>query len=285
MRRARRPASTTTTPTPATTSATPWPRASPSTWRSASGKLAFDAPGDDLLCGTADKYEIAQSDSPITGANFGAADAVAGAPAPGEAGDRLQVTLPASPKRYLAVRALDDQGNVGRTATIDTRPPGFAGGGPSAPGGSGPAAVARARRCLPRRLRVTARRIGPVRLGARVASPKARYRASTRGSVTRFCVRGGGRVSVLSRRGRIALITTTAKGHRTRQTGPGRRLSRRGVRGARRRSRGLLVGTSGGGRILYGVRGRRISYLGVTSRSRARNRRALARSLDRLGPR
>ena len=110
------------------------PPGRPERLAAASGRLAFDAPGDDLLCGTAQKYEIAQSDSPIDGASFGAADPITGAPTPGDPGDRQEVTLPARAKRYLAVRALDEQGNVGRVAVLDTRPP--AGGSPAAGSGA-----------------------------------------------------------------------------------------------------------------------------------------------------
>ena len=44
--------------------------------------LSWKAPGDDLLCGTADHYEVVQSNTPIDGANFAGADPVTGAPAP-----------------------------------------------------------------------------------------------------------------------------------------------------------------------------------------------------------
>jgi hypothetical protein len=249
----------------------------------ASGRLAFDAPGDDLLCGTADKYEVAQSDSPIDGASFASADAISGAPGPGDPGDRQEVTLPASPKRYLAVRAVDEQGNLGRTATIDTRPPSTEGGGGPASGGV-PGGAVPSTRCLPARLGVSASRVGPVRLGGSLAAVRRRYRSTSRRGVVRFCVRGGRRVLATAKRGRIDLIATTARRHATRQTAPGRRLPRRGIRGARRRARGMLVGTlPGRGRIVYGVRRKRVTYLAVTSRSQARKPRALARRLGRLG--
>jgi hypothetical protein len=255
----------------------------------ASGRLAFDAPGDDLLCGTAEKFEVAQSDSPIDGSSFAAADPIAGAPAPGEAGDRQEVTLPASPKRFLAVRAVDEQGNVGRTATIDTRPPaGEPGGGPggATPGAGGPGA-APSTRCLPAKLGVSASRVGPVRLRGSIAALRRRYRAKSRRGITTFCIRGSGRrVLAVAKRGRIDLIATTGRRHATRQTAPGRRLPRRGIRGSRRRLRGLLVGSlPGTGRVIYGVKRRRIAYLAVTTRSQARRPRALARRLSRLGVR
>ena len=133
---------------------------------------------------------------------------------------------------------------------------------------------------------MSASRVGPVRLRGRVAALRRRYRSSSRRGITTFCVRSGGRhVIVASRRGRIHLIATTARGHATRQTAPGRRVPRRGIRGARRR-RGLLIGTlPGRGRIVYGVRRGRITYLAVTSRRQARRPRTLARRLSRLGVR
>ncbi|MFL5886526.1 MAG: hypothetical protein ACJ77M_15750, partial [Thermoleophilaceae bacterium] len=82
------------------------------------GKLSFVAPGDDLLCGTADHYEVVTSDHQITASNFSSADKVSGAPKPSAAGNEETMTLPSSVKRYVAVRAVDDQGNVGRIAVV-----------------------------------------------------------------------------------------------------------------------------------------------------------------------
>jgi hypothetical protein len=80
--------------------------------------MSWNAPGDDLLCGTADHYEVVQSNSPITGANFSSADPVSGAPAPAAAGTSQSMTLPPAHDRYIAIRAVDDQGNVGPPATV-----------------------------------------------------------------------------------------------------------------------------------------------------------------------
>jgi uncharacterized repeat protein (TIGR01451 family) len=80
--------------------------------------VSFTAPGDDLLCGTANHYEIVQSNSPITASNFSSADPVSGAPTPTAAGTTQSFSLPASPDAYIAVRAVDDQGNVGRPAVV-----------------------------------------------------------------------------------------------------------------------------------------------------------------------
>jgi hypothetical protein len=85
------------------------------------GKLVFAAPGDDAKCGTASKYEIATSDSPITPQNFASADQLTNPapPAPKAAGTQQSYDL-ASHKRYVAVRAVDDAGNVGWAAVVDT---------------------------------------------------------------------------------------------------------------------------------------------------------------------
>ncbi|MDX6604818.1 MAG: cell wall-associated protease [Solirubrobacterales bacterium] len=82
--------------------------------------LRFDAPGDDEGCGTATSYEVVSSKMPITPAGFAAARPLAGAPKPGPAGTRESFALPAH-DRYVAVRAIDEEGNVGWPAQIDTR--------------------------------------------------------------------------------------------------------------------------------------------------------------------
>jgi hypothetical protein len=102
------------------------------------GVLTFRAPGDDLLCGAADRYEIVTSQAPIDEGNFGGATALTGAPDPAEAGAENSYKLPDEAKRYVAVRAIDEQGNVGRPAVIDLGPgPGPGGGGPGGGTGTG----------------------------------------------------------------------------------------------------------------------------------------------------
>jgi len=85
-------------------------------------RITWKAPGDDLLCGTADHYEVVTSDAPITAANFASADPVSGAPDPAAPGTFQSLDLPPSAGRYLAVRAVDEQGNVGRAQTFDRGP-------------------------------------------------------------------------------------------------------------------------------------------------------------------
>jgi len=69
------------------------------------GTLRFSSPGDDLLCGRPAAYEIS------TGGPFRRADAE-----PVAGGQIAQVALDGRPKQ-VSVRAVDDQGNLGRTAT------------------------------------------------------------------------------------------------------------------------------------------------------------------------
>ena len=94
------------------------------------GTLTFLAPGNDLLCGTAKAYQVATSDHRITPQDFAAAQQVPGLPAPQVAGTPQSIALPAGSLRYVAVRAVDGQGNLGLPAVVDTRAPGSAGGHP-----------------------------------------------------------------------------------------------------------------------------------------------------------
>jgi len=275
----------------------------PENLRVGGSTLGFAAPGDDLLCGIADRYQVVQSDSPIDGASFASAQPVGALPDPGEPGSAEAVLLPSPVKRYLAVRAVDEQGNVGRTVALDTAAPapgggtgvgGAGGGGPGAGGGGsgtgdgtgrgGSPTGNASRPCLPRRLRVTSTRVGRVRLGARLTSVKRRYRVLRSGPrATRLCVRGGGRFLVVARRGRVRLIVSTARGHRVRGAGPAQRRRGAALR-VRRVRRGLLVGTRGRrGRVIYGVRRGRFTFVGATRRADAGRPGALIRRLRALG--
>ena len=72
--------STTTTRTPATTGVTPSRPGKPIGASVSGTTVNFTAPGDDLLCGTADHYEIVTSNDPIDGDNFDQADQPARTP-------------------------------------------------------------------------------------------------------------------------------------------------------------------------------------------------------------
>jgi hypothetical protein len=54
---------------------------------------------------------------------------VAGAPAPAAAGSSQSLALPSGHKRRVGIRAVDEQGNVGRVSVIDTQNPLSGGGG------------------------------------------------------------------------------------------------------------------------------------------------------------
>ena len=160
----------------------------------------------------------------------------------------------------------------------DFDPPGAGGG----PGGAGASATTR---CLPRRAAVSGRRVGPARLGASYRAFARRYEVARRSRrLTRFCVDGGGRFLVGTRRGRIDFVVTTARGHRVRGRGTGRRLRGGRISGARRMGRGLLVGRrQGRGRVVYGVRGGRIRFVAVVRRGQVAQRRALVKRLRAAG--
>jgi hypothetical protein len=81
--------------------------------------LTFRAPGDDLLCGTATRYQVVTSSTRIRPATFGDAQQLSGAPVPKQAGASQTYTIPGRAERYLAIRAVDDQGNVGRPLVVD----------------------------------------------------------------------------------------------------------------------------------------------------------------------
>jgi Subtilase family/RTX calcium-binding nonapeptide repeat (4 copies) len=99
-------------------------------------QLGFVAPGDDGGCGTADRYEVVTSAVPIGPEGFDAATPVNGSPAPGAAGSSESFAV-SGHGRYVAVRAVDEAGNVGPLALIDTAPATGNPGGEGGKGGSG----------------------------------------------------------------------------------------------------------------------------------------------------
>ena len=80
--------------------------------------LSFKAPGGDLLCGSAKSYQVVTSNSPITPQNFAKATPLGGARAPAAAGTAQAVALGSGARRYVAIRAVDAQGNVGLPAVV-----------------------------------------------------------------------------------------------------------------------------------------------------------------------
>jgi phosphodiesterase/alkaline phosphatase D-like protein len=94
--------------------------------------LAWTAVGDDSLTGTATSYDIRYSTSPITAANFAAATAVAGAPAPAVAGTAQTVMVRGLGRQtsyWFAAKAVDEAAhssgisNVPSASTTDTLSP------------------------------------------------------------------------------------------------------------------------------------------------------------------
>lgn len=82
--------------------------------------VSFTAPGGDGECGRATSYQVVTSPNPITAANFARARPLSGPPAPATAGTVQRLTLTARSKRYVAIRAVDEQGNLGLPAALDT---------------------------------------------------------------------------------------------------------------------------------------------------------------------
>jgi hypothetical protein len=256
----------------------------------ADGRLTFRAPGDDLLCGTAKSYEVVASDSAITGASFSGGDPVSGAPAPAAAGDHQVFDVPAG-KRFVALRAVDEQGNVGRPVVVDrTAPngglgdagapsgpsepgaggPGTGGPGTGGPGAGGPGAGGTKLRCLPRTWRLHKTGFGRIKVGAsRTAAIRAggTPRTTTKRSLT-WCVTGGGRVSAaLSSTGRVQLVGTTAKGKAPGRVGVRsslRRVTR--VYGKLRRLGKALYTGSRRGPFVFGVRRGKVRYAAIADR-------------------
>ncbi|MGH2923391.1 MAG: S8 family serine peptidase, partial [Solirubrobacterales bacterium] len=85
--------------------------------------LRVTAPGDELLCGFAAEWELVTSDDPIDESNFDQADDLEGAPAPASPGTVQTFAIPDGARRHLAIRAVDEQRNVGRAVSLDRGAP------------------------------------------------------------------------------------------------------------------------------------------------------------------
>jgi hypothetical protein len=151
-------------------------------------------------------------------------------------------------------------------------------------GGSG----SQARACLARRSPIGPRNVGRIRLGytrARLRRLPVRPVRITRRSY-RYCVkRSSGRVTaVFSRRGRVALVTTTARVHGNRRLRPG--STARALRRAYSRRRAIaprLHKISPRSQRLIGVRKGRVRFFAVASRELVRHPRRLARHVRLAG--
>lgn len=155
------------------------------------------------------------------------------------------------------------------------------------PGGDG--AAAERRRCaMPRSVRVRRTRVGPIRLRQHRRRIVARTGRPSRSGprALRYCVRGGGRVLVaLSSRGRATLITTSARGHRMRgiRRGSSLRALRRAYPSARRLS-GPYWATDRSGRLVVGMKRRRVRFVAVVDNRAIPGPAALRRYLRLIRP-
>ena len=159
---------------------------------------------------------------------------------------------------------------------------------PNSTGPQGPPTVPK--RCFTRRLKVGARGLGALALRATREKAGARLGApgrTTRG-VLRFCVTGGGKVSVaFSAKGRVTLVASTAPGHRRLRIGRGatvKALKRAFGRRVRNAGSGLLRISSGPSRqLVFGVRRGRVTFVAVADRSLIADRKMLRGVLKRAG--
>ena len=83
--------------------------------------FSFTAPGADLMCGTAARYQLVTANAPITPQTFSSAKPLAGAPAPAAPGTRQRFAIPRGAERYVAIRAVNAAGNVGLPAVVAVR--------------------------------------------------------------------------------------------------------------------------------------------------------------------
>jgi len=87
----------------------------------AHGRLRFVAPGGDLMCGRAARYELVTARHAITAANFGSARRLRITLRPAPAGTLQVLRVPRGALRYLALRAVDAAGNVGLPMVVRVR--------------------------------------------------------------------------------------------------------------------------------------------------------------------
>jgi len=142
--------------------------------------------------------------------------------------------------------------------------------------------------CLARRSPIGPRNIGRVRIGLtraqllrRVPTPRRRTRRSWR-----WCVKGSKGVvsAAFDRKGRVALVTTTAAAHGNRKVRPGSTLAR--LRRSYRRGRSLSATLFRANRRsprLFGVRRGKVRFIAVTSRRTITRRKTLRAYLRLCG--
>jgi hypothetical protein len=246
-------------------------------------KLSWKAPGDDLLCGKADHYEVVASDGEISARSFRAEHDLPGPPKPDDPGKTQTMAVPIGAQSY-GIRAVDEQGNRGRLAVV-SRGSGPSGSNPLSAGG----VLDKGRSsCLARRARFTKRGIGRLRLGdtkarmlGRAGAPRVR-----RSRTWRYCVRGGGRALVaFDGHGRAVLVASTAKGHRIGRIHAGSRNGalQRAAPGLHAIGRGVRTGSRRYRTSIFGVKGGKVRFVGVAIRGLIGHRRSLGPYVKRLG--
>jgi hypothetical protein len=245
------------------------------------GTLRFTAPGGDGMCGKASYYQLVTSSSSITPHGFGSARTVhASLPAPGAAGTTQSIALPAGVEHYVALRAVDEAGNLGPMVQI------------TLPGGGCQAATGA----------FSARGIGPFALGATQARERridARHSSHGRRHEDYFCLAKGGTragygyASLLGRSnrrldGKVVFLSTNNGRYSVRGVRPGARA------GAAARhlhaGRPLRLGSTtwylfdeGSSRGLLKVRRGVVEELGLTYKRLTVSRRAAGHLLRALG--
>jgi hypothetical protein len=130
--------------------------------------------------------------------------------------------------------------------------------------------------CVGRRARFRAGRLGRFRVGlSRRAVLRTKGRPLTRrGRVLTYCVKDNLRARVtlgFDRRGKLRFIASTARGHRAGKIRPG--SPARTLRARRTRPLGRGVRAGGRGRIVFGIRGGRVRFIGTVDRRLARSAR------------
>ena len=144
--------------------------------------------------------------------------------------------------------------------------------------------------CLGRRVKISRRNIGRLRLGqtrsrtARRARPLGNISRRTR--VYRYCVKGDRKARGLAafdrKRKRLRLAATTAKRHKVRGLGRGNRTSsvRRKFRGrVRSIGRGRLFVRTRAGGVVFGSRKGKVTYVAIVDKTLAKSRKTTRRYL------
>ena len=81
-------------------------------------RVSFRAPGGDLECGTAARYQLVTSSRPLSAAAFARAHPLSISLRPARAGLRQELLLPRKTLKFVALRAVDSAGNIGRPLVL-----------------------------------------------------------------------------------------------------------------------------------------------------------------------